>query len=117
MPEVTKACNSPRSPTIVIPPKPGVGQRTGAVHDLMQDGIEVKVFTDAEDGLGQAGQPVPQRLDLLVALVGVLQLFTPIRLRSTLYPGLSGPGWMGRLDLGRAQPGSTHFTKIARNAR
>ena len=51
------------------------------------------------------------------ALVGVLQLFTAIRLRSTLYPGLSGPGWMGRLDLGRAQPGSTHFTKTARNTR
>ena len=33
---------------------PGTDQRAGTVHDLLQDGIEVEVFVDAEDGLGQS---------------------------------------------------------------
>ena len=59
----------------------GAGQRAGAVHDLVQDGVEVEARADALDSSVQRGEAVPQRLVLLPQFVRTLQ-----------WPALAGPG-------------------------
>ena len=58
-------------------PVAGSRQRPGGVQDPLQHRVQVEALVDAEAGLAQPGQPVPQRRYLPVALIGVLQLFTP----------------------------------------
>ena len=64
---------------------PRAGQGARSIHDLSQDGIEVEVLGDAETGLAQPGEAVPQRLVLSHHFVGVIQLVTSIGLRKTRY--------------------------------
>ena len=52
----------------------GAGQGAGRVQHPLEDGAEVQVLVDAETGLAQAGEALPQSLDLNHHLVRVLQL-------------------------------------------
>ena len=40
----------------------GPGQRTGAVYDPLQNGVEVEAPADAKAGLAEPGEALPQRL-------------------------------------------------------
>ena len=40
----------------------GPGQRTGAVYDPLQNGVDVEAPADAKAGLAQPGEAIPQRL-------------------------------------------------------
>ena len=40
----------------------GLGQRTGAVYDPLQNGVDVEAPADAKAGLAQPGEAVPERL-------------------------------------------------------
>ena len=81
-------------------PVAGAGQRPGGVQDPLQHRVQVQALVDAEAGLAQPGQPVPQRLILLRQVVGVLQLFTSIGLWKARYSGLSRTGPMEGMDSG-----------------
>ena len=54
----------------------GAGQGPGAVQDSLEHRREVQAPVDAQAGLGEGGQPLPQRLDLLGQLVCPVY-FTP----------------------------------------
>ena len=51
----------------------GLSQRTGAVYDPLQDGVEVEALADAEAGLAQPGETVSQPLILLPQPLGFLK--------------------------------------------
>ena len=62
-----KSCTRPEwSNTATVP------YRASAVHNLLQDGIEVEVVGDAGTGFVQPGEAVPQRLWLSSQVVGFL---------------------------------------------
>ena len=51
----------------------GPGQRTGAVYDPLQNGVEVEAPADAKAGLAQPGEAVPQRLIFSPQTVGFFE--------------------------------------------
>ena len=61
-------------------PERGFGQRPGGVQNALQHRVEVKALVDAQAGLGQPGQPVPQLRYLPLPLFGLVHL-----------PALTGP--------------------------
>ena len=61
----------------------GVGQRPGAVEDLLQYRVGVEALVDAEAGLAQLGEAVAQHFNLLVALVVVIQLIISLMMPDT----------------------------------
>ena len=92
----------------------GPGQRARPVHDPLQHGIEVEVFADAEAGLAQPGEAVPQGLVLSQEIVGVHQRLTSFGLCSSLDPVSSVVGWMGRGGLDRVRPVSGKLYQFRR---
>ena len=54
----------------------GTGQRAGALHNFMQNGIDIEALADAQTGLAQPGEALSQRLDLYSQLDAWLQFPT-----------------------------------------
>ena len=94
---------------------PRAGQGAGSIHDLSQDGIEVEVFVDAQTGLAQPGEALPQRLYLSHKLVGSLQLITSIGLRKARYSSPHAPA--GIETTGAIVPFSAILYKYLRKMR
>ena len=70
-------------------PVAGAGQRSGAVQDSLQHRLEVQALVDAQAGLAEAGQALPQRLVFPGQITSVTH---PIDLRSvTDGPRFPGP--------------------------
>ena len=59
----------------------GAGQGAGAVHHLLQDGIDVQACADAQDRCRQPGRAVPQRLVLFSEFLETVQRSSPGHLR------------------------------------
>ena len=57
---------------------PRLGERPGTLRDLLEDGVEVEVFADPQDRLGQPGEASTKRLVLRPQAVTVAQPFTPL---------------------------------------
>ena len=69
-------------------PVAGAGQRPGAVQDPLEHGVEVQALVDAQAGLAEAGQPLPQGLVFPGQLICVSH---PQDLRSSM-DGPRSPG-------------------------
>ena len=80
----------------------GAGQRPGAVQDPLEHGVEVQALVDAQAGLAEAGQPLPQGLVFPGQLICVSH---PQDLRSSM----DGPRCPGPLGLRNE---CISFTKI-----
>ena len=78
----------------------GAGQRAGAVQDPLQHRVEVEALVDAQAGLAQPGQPVPQLRYLPLKIVCLFHFLSSNR---AAYDHEPPPGrtW----DSGRARPG------------
>ena len=82
----------------------GPGQRAGAVQDPLEHRVEVEALVDAQAGLAEPGQPVPQ-LRYLPRLIVCLVHFAP---RNGLPPAVRCPSLPRRAGCGmreRARPG------------
>ena len=78
------------------------GQRAGGVQHPLEHRVEVEALVDAQAGLAEPGQPVPQ-LRYLPRLIVCLFHFAP---RNGLPPTVSGPSPPRRMrDSGREPPG------------
>ena len=69
-------------------PVAGAGQRPGAVQDPLEHRLEVQALVDAQAGLAEAGQPLPQGVVFQGQIPGVTHSYD---LRSGLY-GPRSPG-------------------------
>ena len=83
-------------------PRAGEGARPG--HHALQHGVQVQVLGDAETGLAQPGQAVPQGRYLQVARVGSVQLATSIGLRMPCGTGIHRSARCGPVPVGAAGP-------------
>ena len=62
---------------------PGAGQCAGAVQDALQHRVQVKALVDAQAGLAEAGQPLPQGFDFPAEVAVILHVV---------------PSWFGLVD-------------------
>ena len=76
------------------PAHPRAGQGARPVHDPLEHDVQVQVFGDADAGLAQPGEPLPQGLILAEQIAFFLQLLTPVGLPST--PGAGNENRAGR---------------------
>ena len=95
----------------------GAGQHPCTVDDLVQDGVEIQGLADAQAGLAQAGQALPQSGDLPIAGVGCGQLLTSHFRRFDALPAarpvqpVAAAGSVGRVQ--KARDNTEHHRKCS----
>ena len=74
VPELKKCSGSPRLGQGGHHPVAGADERPRALHDLLEDVVELEGLVDAEAGLAQPGQAVPRGLALGAGSVGLVHM-------------------------------------------